>query len=154
MKTVLILIFLSVGASAHAQAQNFSNSVAQHFGDIANRVRECSVLPYSVDANGAKALHALYSHCPEVKVLPEGVAQVRVAGHRYEVTLLASIDSDGDFYDVQIRDVVSNELYTLANTLVYGDVLLGVLGGNTNGLVESYISDPELLKNIDSLLVH
>ena len=150
--TLGLIFLLSPALQASAQTSDVSNSVESHLNEIVSRVRDCSVLPVSYSQDGVKTLHALESHCPEVKTLTGGSAEVKVASHAYSVVLVASPDSDGDFYDVQIKDIASSEIHTLPNVLAYGDVLLGILNGNTNGLKTVLVSDPAEIQMIDANL--
>jgi hypothetical protein len=153
MKTVFGMIFgllLSFTTLTPAQAQ-IAGIKHSRMNYIVDRVRNCSILPYTMNSNRQKVYHALTSHCPEVKVVGKGTAKIRVDGHAFQVNLVETINSDGDFYDVQITDVVTREVSSVPNILAFGDVLLGVLSGRTQGLPESYVSDrivPELDQNL------
>lgn len=115
-------------------------STGKYLPNIQDRVRQCVTLPYVYQADGIRRDQTLISHCPEVKVLPVvnhvKSAKIRVAGHQFVATLVETEFTDGDFYDVEIRDLQSNDAYRLYNVAAYGDVLLGVLNGNTKGVVD------------------
>ena len=144
MKTVISSIFL-IFSMNQALAASFGpgDSVRSHLPNLIDRVRSCSVLPYSL-RDGVKVFHALTSHCPEVKVMGPGLAKVKVAAHSYQVALVESEDSDGDFYHVQITDLASRDAIQMNNVAAYGDVLLGVLGGDTRGIVQMPIESSQI----------
>lgn len=133
----LVLQFTSVAASA--------NSVERLLPNIRDRVRQCTIIPFTYNENKTRVEHALKSHCPEVKVLPTAnyqvTAKIKVAGHRFIATLIETEFTDGDFFDVEIRDLESNDVYRIYNALAYGDVLLGVLDGNTRGVTSHLIAE-------------
>jgi hypothetical protein len=112
-----------------------------HMSNIIDRVRNCSALPYTLK-DGVKVYHQLTSHCPEVKVLEKGRAKIKVGGHTFFAQLVETPDTDGDLYDVVIRDYISNDSYTLVNARAYGDVLLGVLNGVIKNIPQVYIDNP------------
>ena len=148
MKNLILLSFvlaaLEFASPANAddgypEFMNPNNSVEAHLANITDRVRNCSVQPYTI-RNGVKVFHPLMSHCPEVKVLEKGKAKIKVGGSIYNVYLTDSPNSDGDFYDVVIRDYISNDTYTLKNVLAFGDVLIGILSGNKARIPQSYVT--------------
>lgn len=133
IQTIILSLVLTNAASASV----LNNTVENNISNIKNRVRECAILPYHYKNNN-RVDHAILSHCPEVKVLPavEGYApaKIRVAGHVFTAALLETVYSDGDMFDVEIRDIVSSDSFKMTNVLAFGDVLLGVLDGSTNGI--------------------
>ena len=132
------LIIITLGLITASTSFAFGNSVESNLNNIRDRVRACAILPYHYQNNN-RVDHAIQSHCPEVKVIavdggmPQ--AKIKVAGHTFIATLVETVYSDGDVYDVQITDIVSKDSYKLTNVLSFGDVLLGVLGGSTNGIL-------------------
>lgn len=130
---VIISIWVISGSSAIA-----AHSVQKLLPNIQDRVRQCSVLPYVINANQVSVSHHLRSHCPEVKVLPRDAqvnrAKIKVAGHQFIATLIETEFTDGDFYDVQIQDLRTGDQLRFFNVPAFGDVLLGVLEGNTTGV--------------------
>ena len=118
-----------------------ANNVETHMANIVDRVRQCSVLPYTL-RNGVKVYHHLVSHCPEVKVLEKGRAKIKVGGHTFTAQLIDTRDTDGDIYNVEIRDYISNDAYTLEGVFAYGDVMLGILNGNIKKIPQVYVNNP------------
>lgn len=132
MKTLNVFAILI--ASLVTQAAN-AGVIEAHLKNIQDRIRACVILPYTVK-NERKVYHALISHCPEVQVFSKGKAQIKVGGSTYQAVLVATENTDGDFYDVVIREPISNDRYRMTNVLAYGDVLLGILAGESLGLRE------------------
>ena len=143
MKAVILIISFLI--SAQAALASTGNTVEKLLPNIRDRVRQCAVLPYSFTKNNVRKDKALVSHCPEVKVLPKVdhkiKAKIRVAGHQFIATLIETQYTDGDFFDVEIVDLASSESYRIYNTLAYGDILLGVLEGNTHGVSTSFVNE-------------
>ncbi len=108
-------------------------------GYLIDRVRNCVVQPYTLNDRNQKVYHALQSHCPEVKVTAPGVARARVAAHHFEIRIEESSYSDGDFFDVEFSDLRTGEKSRYEGILAFGDVLLGALGGRTEGLNEKLV---------------
>lgn len=144
MKAVkLITITLSLLTISMISASAASASTVESLlPNIRDRVRDCSILPYHYKDNN-RVDHAIMSHCPEVKVVPveHGMpqAKIKVAAHTFIATLIETQFSDGDMFDVEIKDVVTNDSYKMTNVLAFGDVLLGVLGGSTNGIRDNML---------------
>ena len=147
-----LAIILGV-ASAFAQANAATGPITRYLPNIIDRVSQCSFLPFTLDKDGQKTYHAVTSHCPEVKVIAPGIAKIKVASHVFNAVLRESPDSDGDFYAVTIQYINSGESQTFPNVAAYGDILLGVLGGNTERLMQQEIN-PAFENNNDSNLVH
>lgn len=148
MKTLVVLItlFLNLAPRAVAFDQFAStHTVEKYLSNIQDRVRQCSILPFIYDQNQNRVEHSLRSHCPEVKlVAAEGrvpSAKINVAGQRFVAQLIETDFTDGDFYDVEIRNLYTNESFRIFNVLAYGDVLLGVLGGQTKGVTSTLVSE-------------
>ena len=132
MAAVMSLLMSAGIAKAQISHNGELNSVQSNLPRIANFVRNCVVQPYSIKADGNKAFGLLKSHCVAVTVIHEKLAQVLYYRHLYQIQILESADSDADFYDVQVTDLVTNEKASMTEVLAYGDVLLGVLGGDTH----------------------
>jgi hypothetical protein len=154
MKTTLALILGMTVQLSLANATQSTNLVERLLPNIMNRVSECSVRPYTVDQNGSKTYHAMISHCPEVQVTSPGVATVKVDAYTFQAVLSESPDSDGDFYHVTIQDVQSGQTAVMQNVPAYGDILLGLMGGNGARIREQQIvtGDADSAR-ADSLLV-
>ena len=135
MKKLLTLLALSFAVSA----PSYANNVEAHMHNIRDLIRSCSVLPYSL-RDGVKAYHTIRSHCPEVKLVEKHRAKIKLGGNTYYAQLNEVKHSDGDFYDVVIRDYISNEEFVLYNVPAYGDVLLGVLGGHIRKIPQVYVA--------------
>lgn len=124
----------SVGFTSNAANGNI---VEYHLANIRDLIRSCTILPYAVK-DGVRAYHHLKSHCPQVKVYQVtdhvGRARIKLGSHHFLATVRESLGSDEDFYDVEIREVQSKDTFRISGVLAYGDVLLGVLNGNTNGI--------------------
>ena len=145
MKAVnLIILTLSLftvsvlsAPASKAQGNTGKNTVESHMANIRDRVRACAILPYHYQNNN-RVDHAILSHCPEVRVIPveHGMpeAKIKVGGHQFMATLIETQFSDGDVFDVRIIDLNTKDTYVLSNVLAFGDILLGVLGGSTNGV--------------------
>jgi len=145
MKALILIISLALSSSTVFAA---GSSVEKLLPNIKDRVRSCAILPFAMNNNNVRVEHALKSHCPEVKLVPPAdgstkfnTAKIRVAGHQFTAQLIETVYSDGDLFDVEIRDIVTNETYRSYNVLAFGDVLLGVLEGKTTGIVNSLISE-------------
>ena len=141
---VLAAISLNQASAQMSDSSDHPNSVEAHLHNIVDRVHNCALLPYTINESGARAFHAILSHCPEVKTLANGSAKIKVAGHQYSATLVEATDSDGDFYHVQIKDLDSKEVAILENIPAYGDILLGILSGDTRGIPQVQISDSDV----------
>jgi hypothetical protein len=149
MKAFLVLITLTLPFTPVAVAFDrmsdhpSSHTVEKYLSNIQDRVRQCSILPFVYDAHRMRKEHAFQSHCPEVKLLPvsgaHAMAKIRVAGHQFIARLIETDFSDGDFYDVEIRNLNTQETYRFDNVLAYGDVLRGVLGGETKGVTSTFV---------------
>jgi len=150
MKKISLILSILVLTSASAFANSVDNTVESHLSNIRDRVRQCSLLPYTMKEN-VKVYHPLVSHCPEIKVLTKGLAKIKVGGHIFAARLIETEDTDGDFYDVQIRDFRSNDTYLLHNVLAYGDVLLGILDADTRKIPEVFVDDPSYLGEFESM---
>lgn len=140
MKAVILIISLILQSSSTFASVN---TVEKLLPNIRDRVRNCTILPYQFDDNKMRVEHALRSHCPEVKVLTDrkGAAKIKVAGHQFIATLIETEFTDGDFFDVEIKDLASGEAFRSYNVLAFGDILLGVLEGNTRGISTSLVSE-------------
>jgi hypothetical protein len=142
MKAVILIIISLVLQSTSTFAYH-ENSVERLLPNIRDRVRNCTILPYLFNEHQMRVEHALRSHCPEVKVLSDrnGAAKIRVAGHQFIATLIETEFSDGDIFDVEISDIVSGDTFRFQNVLAFGDILLGVLEGNTQGVSTSLVNE-------------
>lgn len=140
MMTLGIVLAAVQFGSVNAQASLQSNAVKILLPNIVNRITNCVVKPFSVDSHGVKTLHALTSHCPEIKVTGPGEAKIKVDAHIFAAKLVESKNSDGDLYDVTLTDVRSNDQYTISNVLAFGDVLLAVLAGDHSHLYSQQVS--------------
>ena len=155
MKFSLVILLGVVSAFAQAGATTIAinGSVGRYLPNIIDRVSQCSVLPYSLNSDGQKTYHEIVSHCPEVKVVSPGHARIKVAGHTFNANLTEAYDSDGDFYDVNIQDVATGETQVISNVAAYGDILLGVLSGDT-----AHVSQIQVVlglsADLDSNLLH
>ena len=139
MKTLILsLITLTTLHGFSAQAAD-PNGIQAHLRNIQNKVRACSVLPYTFN-NGVKVFHHLISHCAEVHVLGKGKAKIKIGGNVYDLALVATRDTDGDIYHIRLRNSLTNEAMTLKNVPAYGDILLGILDGNSRGIPMQYVS--------------
>lgn len=140
-------LFLIVLTLFSALASTLTPSIARSepqgiepriLGYLVDRVRNCAILPYTINDQGRKVYHAIQSHCPEVRVTGPGTARARVATRTFEIRIEESSYSDGDFFDVEFRDVRTGDQQRYEGILAFGDVLLAVLGGNTTGLNERW----------------
>lgn len=139
---IIVATLISFGAEAQTRsnvARSNTTVVASHLKNIQNRVRACTVLPYSLKS-GRKVFHQLVSHCPEVKVIDKKKASIKIGSMTFQVIMVESPDSDGDLYNIVIREPISNDRYRIPNVLTFGDILLGVLVGDTQGLRQSFVS--------------
>ena len=127
-----VFSFLVIGqASAQASVKDF-------LPQIMNQVRQCAVVPVSYNANGGKTVHAMISHCPEVKVINPNLAMIEAAGRSFTAAITESPDSDGgDLYQLVITDNSDQDHLDVNNVLAFGDVLLAVLMGNATGVTET-----------------
>jgi hypothetical protein len=148
MKALIIFVTLFFQFAPLAVAATESGSVhtvEKYISNIRDRVRQCSILPYEFNANNVRVERSLRSHCPEVKLIAgKGAlpaAKIHVAGQQFTAQLIETQYSDGDFYDVEIRNVFTNEIFRFDNVLAYGDILLGVLGGETKGVSTAFITE-------------
>ena len=134
----LLIVLAAVSGLTFSANQASANNVEAHLHNMQNRIRSCTVLPYTVK-NGVKVLHQLISHCSEVKMVEKYRAHIKIGGSTFVAQLRESADTDGDFYDVVIRDYISNESFTMHNVLAFGDVLRGVLGGDIKNVQKVYV---------------
>ncbi len=137
---VQVLILLGLLSLLQSPARADESGISPRIlGYLIDRVRNCVVLPYTLNDRNQKVYHALQSHCPEVKVTAPGVARARVAAHPFEIRIAESSYSDGDFFDVEFADLRTGEKSRFEGILAFGDVLLAVLGGRTEGLNEKLV---------------
>ena len=116
-------------------------AVKDYLPHIMDRVRQCSIIPVSHNKEGHGTNHAMISHCPEVKVLAPNKAKIKVMSHIYTAQITDSVDSDGDLSRLVITDMASNEQFEVDHVLAFGDILLGVLMGNTHGVYQANLDD-------------
>jgi hypothetical protein len=133
VKVSLIAAVILAGGVAQAQS---SNSVQTHLKSITALVRSCVEQPYTFKADGTKMYSELVSHCLYVTIVQKGEAKIELSNRAYDAQITESTDSDGDFYDVKIVDLNTHDEYTMPQVLAYGDVLLGVLQGDTHDVPE------------------
>ena len=148
---------LILGVILHLTAANASpsNGIDRLLPQILKQVVTCSVRPYSVNHEGVKTYHAILSHCAEVKVTAPGVAEIKVNDHLIRATLTESANSDGDLYVVTLQDVNSGESKVANNVPAYGDILLGVLGGNAKNVMDKFVpEDDQMIAISDSMLLN
>jgi hypothetical protein len=159
--TLVSLISLTASANAATHRESAKNDaravgavgIEQSVPMLKSRVLECSVLPYTVDANGTKTEHALISHCADVKVVSPGLAEIKVSGAVFRASLKDSPDADGgDLNDVTLQDVATGESKVYSNVLSYGDVLRGVLGGDTTHVFQKRVTDATALRHDANVL--
>jgi hypothetical protein len=143
MKAFLVLITFTFSFSPVAVAGAPVHSVERYLSNIRDRVRQCSVLPFVYDAQRNRKEYALQSHCPEVKLIAVSGAhpavKIRVSGQQFMARLIETDFSDGDFFDVEILNLNTQESYRFDNILAYGDILRGVLGGETKGVTDAFL---------------
>jgi hypothetical protein len=156
--TLLALISLTASASAAnhrepAKGVSHAGGFEESLSSLTSRVLECSVLPYTVDASGTKTEHALISHCADVKVVSPGLAEIKVSGTVFRASLKDSPDADGgDLNEVTIQDVSTGEAKVFSNVLAYGDVLRGVLGGDTTHVFQKLVTNATALRHDANVL--
>jgi len=149
MKTLFVLITfllpLTPVAVASVEVTSSSHTVQKYLPNIQDRVRQCTILPFVYDSNNVRKEQALRSHCPEVKVVHtskgHAEAKIHVYGQQFVARLIETEYTDGDFFDVEIINLQSKEALRVYNVLAFGDVLLGVLGGETNGVTEHLVTE-------------
>jgi hypothetical protein len=139
MKTRILILFGFLTLLPSPVRADESGISPRILGYLVDRVRNCVVLPYTLNGRNQKVYHALQSHCPEVKVIGPGLARARVATHPFEIRIEESSFSDGDFFDVEFSDLRTGEKSRFEGILAFGDVLLAVLGGRTEGLNEKLV---------------
>ncbi len=149
MKTVIYAI-LGVLIMNTSEA-NSGSSFPRQLNQLAEQVRSASVIPVTL-RDGVPVFHALNSRSSDVKVTGPGQAEIKLGTEIFHVSLLESEISDGDFYHVQILNVNTGEQTRLDDVLAFGDVLLGVLGGDTRGLKQETL-DPALVDAGDANLL-
>jgi len=149
MKTAALITF-TLGLILHASTSFASaidqNSVESNLNNIRQQVRQCAVLPYHYNADTNNRVdQAIQSRCGDVKIIKVAnqmpKARIKLGGHVYMASLITTAFSDGDVFDVQITDVATQDSFQLHNVLAFGDILLGVLGGSTNGITDQLISN-------------
>ena len=151
MKALLVLITLTLQltpmavAATQESSRASDHSVEKYLPNIRDRVRQCTILPFVYDANRIRKQKSLRSHCPEVKLIvnTQGnvVAKIHVYGQQFVARLIDTEYTDGDFYDVEIVNANTRESYRIDNVLAFGDVLLGVLEGETKGVTEHLVTE-------------
>lgn len=127
----LAILFSLFGAafSSHALASEAESPARSRFWDqVQNLVLSCAVEPVKV-ADGRKITGPLRSSCDEVQV-SGNEARLFVDGRWYTAVLTDSAESDGgDLNDIRVEDEKGNVVAELHNVPAFGDVLLGLAGG-------------------------
>ena len=151
MKALLVLITLTLQltpmavAATQESSHSSDHTVEKYLPNIRDRVRQCTILPFIYDSNHVRKEQSLRSHCPEVKLIKsvQGgvVAKIHVYGQQFLARLIETEYTDGDFYDVEIVNAHTQESYRIDNVLAFGDVLLGVLGGESKGVTEHLVTE-------------
>jgi hypothetical protein len=110
---------------------------------LQTKVRACVTLPY-VKEQGRRVYQKLVSHCPELKVVKptsdqpqkrdHHFAKLILDGRVYQIWMTPAARSDGDLYDLAIRDSASGQVERFRDVLAFGDIWLGVLEGQIEGL--------------------
>ncbi len=92
---------------------------------------QCSFRPVQFDAQGNREELPLRSHCAELQVQGK---EGRFSSSQgiVELELVDSVQSDGgDLNDLIFRDRRGREITRLENLLVYGDLLLALVGNES-----------------------
>jgi hypothetical protein len=110
---------------------------------LQSKVRGCVTLPY-VKEQGRRVYQKLVSHCPELKVVKPTADQPRKRDHHFaklildgrvfQIWMTPASRSDGDFYDLAIRDSATGQIERFRDVLAFGDIWLGLLEGQIEGL--------------------
>jgi hypothetical protein len=132
-------LFLLLGSFAAQPCAHASGVIEFSLANVRNQIRTCSVLPVTYRDNHVKVYHALVSSCPTVKVFEKGKARIKFEQFEFTAVMAESQDSDGDFYDILITESNTHDSFRLNNVRAYGDVLLGLLGGDLHGVKETYV---------------
>jgi hypothetical protein len=144
---VVGLIFSAISAKA-----SMAMPLEKTLPKIVDHVTSCSILPYSIGVDGQQTNHALISRCPTVKIINPGQAEIKVNGEMFLANLEESPDSDGDLYEVTFHNVVTGEKHTFSDVPAFGDILLGVLGGDSSHVLAKQVVDGTNLASDANLL--
>ena len=130
---------------------NFAQAGRGPLEAVISKVQQCAVLPFTIKDNGQLSYHAMFSQCDEVQIVAPGVATIDLNGHGYVAALTETVDSDEDFYDVDVKDLLSGKIYHIDHVIAYGDVLLGMLSGDTRSVLKTHVQDKA---DLDSTIIH
>ncbi|RYZ66724.1 MAG: hypothetical protein EOP09_12225, partial [Proteobacteria bacterium] len=138
MKTIstLVMMISLWTLPVRADTAEMHASLDQRFSALQSIVREGVILPVTQKADGNVKLHRLENHSLNIQWESPTRMVLRTEVGEFSVELYESAQSDGDLYDVEITDLKSNERIVNEHVFAYGDVLLGVLGGQTEGLTQ------------------
>lgn len=127
LSSLLLLLVVGTATAADHLSASFWNEIAF--------LRNCVAFPVYSDGEGRQHAGRLLSRCPEIRVLDATHARLTLSGATFEATLSDSRESDGgDLNDVIVRDAAGNVVAQRGNVPAFGDILLGLLGGNAQGL--------------------
>lgn len=145
MQAVILSLVFSVLGVSGASAQSVQSGPSL-FVTLRPVIRQCVTLPY-VHQQGRRIYRDLVSHCDQLKVIREDGqrsgrqmrgkqyrAVLNWSGRIFQIAMTPSAQSDGDFFDVSIRDKNTGKVERVRNVLAYGDILLAVLEGSVDGL--------------------
>lgn len=100
--------------------------------EVHDFVKKCAVQPYVEQGEGQKSFLPLKSICKELTVNGSR-AKFTLKGHQFRATLFDSEFSDGgDINDVVVKDAAGGIVAERNSVLAFGDVLLGLAGGDNN----------------------
>ncbi len=133
------LIFSIPFFATLAEAAPMNAVWANRLEKIQNEVRRCTELPYVLKPNGQKQFFTLINRCADIELAAQVKgrfqrARVRTPDGFFTIELIETPMTDGDIYDVRIRDLAARTQIILPAVFAYGDVLLGALGGDLNGV--------------------
>lgn len=122
---VLFTVFAAQNAFSASPAPSSQNPF---WDKVSKLIQQCSQQTVTVE-NGKKVYGPLRSTCAEVLV-KGSQAQFNLDGEWYLASIADSADSDGgDLNDVTVQDQSGVSVAERHNTLAFGDILVGLSGG-------------------------
>ena len=125
---VVVVLFAVLFSQSAFSAQAGTASQNSFWEKVRGLVQQCSVQTFTVE-NGKKVDGPLRSNCAELQATGSE-ARFKLDGEWYSASIADSSDADGgDLNDVLVQDQNGSSVATRHNTLAFGDILVGLAGG-------------------------